>query len=101
VDTIRLEFGGTLVPKLQTARAIACSVVPVLVPPNKNSCAPTMLDWNQCPTVERVPGKVSGVWLFRGARASEGSFRESRRRRQCGRFPAVVSGREAAGARGP
>ena len=27
-----------------------------------------MLDWNQCPTVERVPGKVSGVWLFKGTR---------------------------------
>ena len=25
-----------------------------------------MLGWNQCPTVERVPGKVSGVWLFKG-----------------------------------
>jgi uncharacterized protein (DUF433 family) len=27
-----------------------------------------MLDWNQCATVERVPGKVSGVWLFKGTR---------------------------------
>jgi uncharacterized protein (DUF433 family) len=27
-----------------------------------------MLDWNQCPAVERVPGKVSGVWLFKGTR---------------------------------
>ncbi len=27
-----------------------------------------MLDWNQCSAVERVPGKVSGVWLFRGTR---------------------------------
>jgi hypothetical protein len=26
-----------------------------------------MLDWNQCPTVERVPGKVSGMWLFKGS----------------------------------
>lgn len=23
-----------------------------------------MLDWNQCPAVERIPGKVSGEWLF-------------------------------------
>jgi uncharacterized protein (DUF433 family) len=30
--------------------------------------AGSMLDWNQCPTVERVPGKVSGAWLFRGTR---------------------------------
>lgn len=27
-----------------------------------------MLDWSQCPAVERVPGKVSGEWLFRGTR---------------------------------
>ena len=27
-----------------------------------------MLDWSQCLAVERVPGKVSGAWLFRGTR---------------------------------
>jgi uncharacterized protein (DUF433 family) len=27
-----------------------------------------MLDWTTCPAVERVPGKVSGAWLFRGTR---------------------------------
>ena len=27
-----------------------------------------MLDWNQCPAVERVPDRVSGAWLFRGTR---------------------------------
>ncbi len=27
-----------------------------------------MLDWNDCPVVERLPGKVSGEWLFRGTR---------------------------------
>jgi uncharacterized protein (DUF433 family) len=27
-----------------------------------------MLDWKQCPAVERVPEKVSGVWLFKGTR---------------------------------
>ena len=27
-----------------------------------------MLDWSRCPAVERVPGKVGGVWLFRGTR---------------------------------
>ncbi len=27
-----------------------------------------MLDWTQCPVVERVPGKVSGAWLFKGTR---------------------------------
>jgi uncharacterized protein (DUF433 family) len=27
-----------------------------------------MLDWTKCPAVERVPGKVSGAWLFKGTR---------------------------------
>ena len=27
-----------------------------------------MLDWTQCPVVERLPGKVSGAWLFKGTR---------------------------------
>jgi uncharacterized protein (DUF433 family) len=27
-----------------------------------------MLDWSECSAVERVPGKVSGVWLFKGTR---------------------------------
>ena len=27
-----------------------------------------MLDWKDCSAVERTPGKVSGVWLFRGTR---------------------------------
>lgn len=27
-----------------------------------------MLDWNQCPAVERAPGKVSGAWVFSGTR---------------------------------
>lgn len=27
-----------------------------------------MLDWSQCPVVERRPGKVSGAWLFKGTR---------------------------------
>jgi uncharacterized protein (DUF433 family) len=26
------------------------------------------LDWSQCPAVERIPGKVSGAWLFKGTR---------------------------------
>ena len=26
------------------------------------------LDWAQCPAVERIPGKVSGAWVFRGTR---------------------------------
>ena len=27
-----------------------------------------MLDWSQCTSVERSPGKVSGAWLFKGTR---------------------------------
>ena len=27
-----------------------------------------MLDWSQCPAVERQPGKVCGAWLFKGTR---------------------------------
>jgi uncharacterized protein (DUF433 family) len=26
------------------------------------------LDWSQCPAVESIPGRVSGAWVFRGAR---------------------------------
>lgn len=26
------------------------------------------LDWSQCPAVERISGKVGGVWLFKGSR---------------------------------
>jgi uncharacterized protein (DUF433 family) len=27
-----------------------------------------VLDWSQCPAVERVSGKVSGAWVLRGTR---------------------------------
>ena len=27
-----------------------------------------MLDWNTCPAVERTPERVSGAWVFKGAR---------------------------------
>jgi uncharacterized protein (DUF433 family) len=27
-----------------------------------------MLDWESCPAVERVPGRVGGAWLFKGTR---------------------------------
>jgi uncharacterized protein (DUF433 family) len=29
-----------------------------------------MLNWSQCSAVERVPGKVSGVWLFKDTRVT-------------------------------
>ncbi len=25
-------------------------------------------DWRTCPAVERIPGKVSGTWVFKGTR---------------------------------
>jgi uncharacterized protein (DUF433 family) len=27
-----------------------------------------MLDWSQCPSVERVPEKLNGAWVFKGTR---------------------------------
>lgn len=27
-----------------------------------------MLDWSQCPAVERASDKVSGAWVFKGTR---------------------------------
>ena len=27
-----------------------------------------MLDWNECAAVERVAGRVSGAWVFKGTR---------------------------------
>jgi uncharacterized protein (DUF433 family) len=27
-----------------------------------------ILDWSQCPTVESVPGRLSGAWVFRDTR---------------------------------
>jgi uncharacterized protein (DUF433 family) len=29
-----------------------------------------MLDWSQCPAVERQAGKVGDAWLFKGTRVS-------------------------------
>jgi uncharacterized protein (DUF433 family) len=28
----------------------------------------TMLDWSQCPTVESVPGRLNGAWVFKDTR---------------------------------
>ena len=27
-----------------------------------------MTNWNECPAVERTPGRVSGAWVFSGTR---------------------------------
>jgi uncharacterized protein (DUF433 family) len=29
---------------------------------------PAMLDWSECKSVECVPGRVSGAWVFKGTR---------------------------------
>ena len=36
-----------------------------------------MKDWSQCPEVERIHGKVGGVWLFRGTRVPVRSLFEN------------------------
>lgn len=36
-----------------------------------------MLDWTTCPEVERIPGKVSGAWLFRGTRVTVSALFET------------------------
>ena len=27
-----------------------------------------MTNWNNCPAVEQIPGRVSGAWVFAGTR---------------------------------
>jgi len=36
-----------------------------------------MLDWSECPAVERFPGKVSGAQLFRGTRVTVSALFEN------------------------
>ena len=36
-----------------------------------------MLDWSQCPEVERSPEKVSGTWVFRRSRVPVRSLFEN------------------------
>lgn len=36
-----------------------------------------MLDWCDCPAVERTPGRVSGAWVFRGTRVPVRSLFEN------------------------
>jgi len=36
-----------------------------------------MLDWSQCPAVERSPEKVSGEWLFKGTRVPDRALFEN------------------------
>lgn len=39
-----------------------------LLPRQQNATFLVMIDWTQCPAVERHPGKVSGAWVFKGTR---------------------------------
>jgi uncharacterized protein (DUF433 family) len=36
-----------------------------------------MIDWSECPAVERIPGKVGGAWLFRNSRVPVKSLFEN------------------------
>ena len=36
-----------------------------------------MIDWSQCPDVERIPGKVSGAWLVVGTRIPADAVRDN------------------------
>lgn len=36
-----------------------------------------MLEWSKCPAVEKIPGKVSGAWLFVGTRVPVGALFEN------------------------
>jgi uncharacterized protein (DUF433 family) len=36
-----------------------------------------MLDWTECAAVERIPGKVSGEWLFKRTRVPVRTFFEN------------------------
>lgn len=39
--------------------------------------AAASLDWSQCPAVERVPGRVSGAWVFKDKRLPVATIFES------------------------
>ena len=36
-----------------------------------------VLDWSQCPAVEKVAGKVSGAWVLQGTRMSAATIFEN------------------------
>ena len=56
-DLHRVSLNGFIAP-CQSALAVAVIQSYCLV----------MLDWSQCSAVERIAGKVSGAWLFKGTR---------------------------------
>jgi uncharacterized protein (DUF433 family) len=69
--------------------------------PSGSTPSSSILDWNQCPTVERVPGRVSGAWLFKGTRVPVKALFEHLEAGAGVDDSAVVSERAGAGARGP
>jgi len=49
--------------------ANVCGEIAWALPDDQHSAIDfSMLDWTTCPAVERVAGRVSGEWLFRGTR---------------------------------
>ena len=32
------------------------------------------INWDDCPAVERIPGEVSGAWIFVGTRVPVGTY---------------------------
>ena len=53
-----------------------------LVASNTRRYRRPMFDWSQCSEVERVPGKVSGAWLFKGTRVPVRALFENLRGRR-------------------
>ena len=45
-----------------------CEIVNSLASEIKPAYRFVMLDWSQCPAVERNPAKVSGTWVFKNTR---------------------------------
>jgi uncharacterized protein (DUF433 family) len=67
------SLGGVAITFISSVRRIGTMV---MVATSGPTCAmiPTMeaamIDWGQCPDVERIPGKVSGAWLVVSTRIS-------------------------------
>ena len=58
-----------------------------------------MLNWQQCSAVERIPGKVSGEWLFKGTRVPVRALFENLEGGARVEFPDLVSGRHTRASR--
>ena len=51
-----------------------------------------MLDCSECAAVERIPGKVSRTWLFKGTRVPVKALFQNLEGRGRGRVPRMVPG---------